>query len=796
MAVGRAQILDLSQTRKVLHELLARTDAPLPDGGTAPRSLRLKINPLVEEMEPDWVYSEFGPRVANPKPVGGKYDPQVIVTPPIWSFENPAVLTFRKAGSWDLVERRGIAHLVDCVRVKCPATVGRKAAKHTMRYPDDPGLGNLADTPYPWMRYGESKVKGRVATSGSLMMAVEAYAHESPVVAASPLFQPSSPEPLGWAPGAMPWAAEEWLAELLSWRGTGPNYICPEHEVPCEDYPVIHGYAYAFSLFSNTSKMSTLSWSLPAGPPEFGGTCPGAKGMAAMAGAPFTDPGSTTLRPEKRAERSSYVGAESVIKNVIEFRSGTEGVDALGQVRTKDISASQWVRRPLVIQGKEILPLRDVTQRGLPPLRIENPKTGKIKVLKDVVSVQDLIRAKIPFELEVSELRSDFVCDACYALKGNYAYTTQQIGGVMRLFWLEWVLGKRWQPGDPEGGISAGGNPDPAAMAEGVNEMVKALEAAMSNGKLRRSEGHSLTHFRVHDAADFSAAYMVDFWGQVCERLPHILFWFPTRIWQFKNFRKKLQYWVGNPDALADPGVQEWLTQRGMPAELGERPLEGGVSLGGLRAGGPLHNMAVRASGFRFGDDAPMLPDLIVVGSGAGASGDNATWNCPAYLAREATCANAINPWGEAFLRDTTGLSMLEMMQRRAWTVEDRKAYQSSKEIPSSWISELPEDVTKDIKDPIFRITYVKTGPKVRKPGKSIPEYERILRAAVEPGPRGEPSAFQAWLQEQPEWDGSPVTPLECRLCWGGFNFEGRGGSLEPSPLGPMGAVTVTYHEH
>ena len=110
---------------------------------------------------------------------------------------------------------------------------------------------------------------------------------------------------------------------------------------------------------------------------------------------------------------------------------------------------------------------------------------------------------------------------------------------------------------------------------------------------IRRTDSE---YFRVHDSGDmFSPAYAY-WWWRVCQDLPRIKFWVPTRAWQ-------------QPSGPL-PIVDELMLQ--------------------LRKLANLPNVTVRPSALNFGDHAPSVSGLHA-GSTADCHDVLRVWQCPAH---------------------------------------------------------------------------------------------------------------------------------------------------------------------
>ena len=624
MAVGRADIHRIAAVREVIRAALTVGDVPLSDGSVQRRTVRLVLNDDGGDESEDeegalpldaaYIYKTHARRANKRRPTPKQFDPRLVIDPPLWSYEAPEFLALRRKVSWKHAEDLGALHLVDEVRVVCPQK----------DHSNPPRGANWA-----WV----NGTKGRIWASGSMAfdgVPTGLRGHE-PI------------------PGDL--------------RGIGKRFRCPIHpKAVCEEYPVLHGYARSQPFFSSTSKMSTLSWSLPAGPTQLGGTCPGSNGMSGLA-----------LYPAAEGKSKATKTWKGTIQEIID-------------VMKDDPSEGQVVTNPIVIRSSGA------------KLRIKGEHTlANLFAREDVAGVA--LDPKVPI---TQGIKTDFVCDICYALKGNYANLTTQLGGILRQLWLEHEL------------ATVGVDGTAATIAQ-------AIAVALNNVHNRKREGHSLRHFRVHDSADFASPKMVDVWGKVCEALPEVLFWFPTRVWHLKAYHTKLRKWTEH-----------------------------------------LSNMTIRPSAFRVNAPAPRsgLTKLPFAGSGSGSHVGHESWPCPAYLSREATCANAINPWGWEWILaqpHLRGLDPLQLMILEAEQEDARKVFLEGGEVPSAWLTDVAASKVKP-----------------KKPGKGKPIWEEMLE-------RGFPEG------------------IGCRVCWGGLN-PGPGPADNRSEgtenLGRLCDMAVIYHEH
>jgi hypothetical protein len=204
------------------------------------------------------------------------------------------------------------------------------------------------------------------------------------------------------------------------------------------------------------------------------------------------------------------------------------------------------------------------------------------------------LRDAVPARSE--EARRRFLCNGCYALKGNYVVPNVALNQIIKHRWVtEHAL--------PTGTF--------------VGAMVKGIRRVQHNRRKARRPTTvyglaAWTHpnfFRIHDSGDFFSAEYLYAWFEVCRKLPDIHFWAPTRVW-------------------TDPKMGKVLAEA-------------------LRAGDVPENLAMRPSGLFFDGPQPRIRGLAggtsssnfqIVDTGDGEMevriehcGKEA-WACPAYL--------------------------------------------------------------------------------------------------------------------------------------------------------------------
>lgn len=170
------------------------------------------------------------------------------------------------------------------------------------------------------------------------------------------------------------------------------------------------------------------------------------------------------------------------------------------------------------------------------------------------------------------------ICGNCYAGKGAYA----------------WAPVKRAQ--DARFKFAVAASTDATVGDQFVTLMVEAIEASALRQEKRfyrqvatgqREMGTFRAVFRVHDSGDLFSPQYAALWVRICEALPTVAFWFPTR---------------------------QWRMVKNVPMMMALQTLAA------------LDNVAVRPSALRFDDAAP-----IVLGLSAGTTATaTAGFTCPA----------------------------------------------------------------------------------------------------------------------------------------------------------------------
>lgn len=185
----------------------------------------------------------------------------------------------------------------------------------------------------------------------------------------------------------------------------------------------------------------------------------------------------------------------------------------------------------------------------------------------------------------------NFICSACYALKGQYGTPNVAFSQTLRHEYAQMLL--------REGSFVD-------RMVQSIQHRSKLQRAARSKAQahLRWAVPHP-DYFRIHDAGDLDTPQYTEAWFEVCRQLPHIHFWAPTRMLEMRK---------GSSTVIA----------KGIPHNLALRP--SALHLG--EAAPPVQNPSTAAATL-YGTVYPGLS------AGSGALPDTSKapgWSCPATL--------------------------------------------------------------------------------------------------------------------------------------------------------------------
>jgi hypothetical protein len=205
---------------------------------------------------------------------------------------------------------------------------------------------------------------------------------------------------------------------------------------------------------------------------------------------------------------------------------------------------------------------------------------------------------------------ADCVCQSCYAEKSHYAYTSNQLGALIRLVWTNLAV-------------------DMGTFVEVLDYAIKNADYKLNgDGKMPRERikfadsSEPAKFFRIHDSGDFfSEKYFKD-WVEIAALNPDVMFWAPTRVWaQGKNTD-----WVANArvpeNLIIRPSAYMFNRPAGLISHLG-------------------HGYAAPSVSYAVDKQKP-LPNYM-------ADGDPYHWQCQAYMGEEGhSCRAAESPPVEA----------------------------------------------------------------------------------------------------------------------------------------------------
>jgi hypothetical protein len=258
--------------------------------------------------------------------------------------------------------------------------------------------------------------------------------------------------------------------------------------------------------------------------------------------------------------------------------------------------------------------------RGAPLRSFDGGPVPRVERIEDHgvrARVYDLVNVG----LERHFVANGIIVSNCYAEGGNYAYSSKQLAAILIYDWCKRALTAQ----------------APSGRSVFVQTMIEVIERAdfRLDGSLRapkddadesdepnykihpESPRYGRRFFRIHDSGDFWGKAYLRAWKEICDALPDIIFWAPTRIW-------------------AMPGGIDWVNEINSPPK----------------------NLIIRPSTYHI--NTPQLPALgpgwaaastvfdqthIEEAQRSGAFG----WNCPAYAAQNKghSCRAATAPDGQ-----------------------------------------------------------------------------------------------------------------------------------------------------
>jgi hypothetical protein len=111
------------------------------------------------------------------------------------------------------------------------------------------------------------------------------------------------------------------------------------------------------------------------------------------------------------------------------------------------------------------------------------------------------------------------ICQICYAEGGQYQSPHVQMGEMIRYWWCRQVL---------DGAEATSGS-----RQAWVDTIVRAVEGTMfpDERPIDPRTGNPVLPIRIHSSGDFYSPAYAEAWIEVCNRLPEVMFWAPTRTW-------------------------------------------------------------------------------------------------------------------------------------------------------------------------------------------------------------------------------------------------------------------------
>jgi hypothetical protein len=233
----------------------------------------------------------------------------------------------------------------------------------------------------------------------------------------------------------------------------------------------------------------------------------------------------------------------------------------------------------------------------------------------------DLEAAKTGWRVEgdrksipISEVGGMFICDACYAGKGNYAYDSMAFYMAIKKVWVERALGIAFAPTDKPGKFRKVHSSAPTF----ADEMERAVRHVLGNDRLMVAQLAVGDHFRIHDSGDWYSpaaeggskfAYF-DGWVEVVRRMQDVRFWAPTRMWVFKDWRDHM---IATTQGLSNFAMRPSALVYGSKA-----PMVRGIAMGSTSSDVPIKPFTDPMTGMEV-----------------------KTWECPAYKSVEGSCTGS-----------------------------------------------------------------------------------------------------------------------------------------------------------
>lgn len=224
------------------------------------------------------------------------------------------------------------------------------------------------------------------------------------------------------------------------------------------------------------------------------------------------------------------------------------------------------------------------------------------------------------------------ICQICYAEGGQYASPHVQLGEVLRFWWCRSMLD--------------GGNAE--SRSTWIATMVRAIagEIFPEERMIDPRTGKPVVPMRIHSSGDFYSAAYAEAWVEVCNQLPEITFWAPTRSWAAPGWMrtwKQLVPRIKHGNLVLRPSAYH--TNDPAPGPETGYPWDGDYTM----------TAAGTTALYKF-DDAnagrPPMEKLLQIGEKPSVD-PRYDWGCQTYqiLDDAHSCRNAIAPDGQVGCR-------------------------------------------------------------------------------------------------------------------------------------------------
>ena len=241
------------------------------------------------------------------------------------------------------------------------------------------------------------------------------------------------------------------------------------------------------------------------------------------------------------------------------------------------------------------------------------------------------------------------ICETCYALGGQYSTGNVQYAQALRYIWARQAI--------LEPAVGPGGRPSTLF----IETMVAAISGAnffLDGGRISKEdlgdddepkgearlppEASGRRFFRLHDSGDFFSPEYLRQWKLVCERLPDITFWAPSRVWAAGGDWIDIVNRVNAPQQGSANNLvirpSAYLIDGPAPANLGPGWAAGSTVVSFEDDGGPPAAVVAYVEGLE-GKPMKML--------GTNRPDPRYDWSCRAYSTGSThTCRNAVAPPG------------------------------------------------------------------------------------------------------------------------------------------------------